>query len=243
MIIPVTALVLLLLPALLGGRLDRLAGLRLQHTGWLAAALVAQFVVLQAFADPGPALRVVLEAVHIGSYAVAAWFLWANRRVPWLWLTGLGAASNGITIALNDGTLPARAGAMRTAGLPIAADSFANSGVLTHPKLWFLGDVFAVPASWPLANVFSVGDVLILTGVTLGSLWICGTAISRPWQAPARFQRPYPTTRTYPEAFTRFPFPGPGLRQGNCGHRTASSAARHCASGPDSGQEPQALAL
>jgi hypothetical protein len=31
-------------------------------------------------------------------------------------------------------------------------------------RLWFLGDVFAIPASWPLANVFSVGDLLIAIG-------------------------------------------------------------------------------
>jgi Family of unknown function (DUF5317) len=208
MIIPIVAVVLILLPAVLGGRLARLAGLRLQRTGWLTAALIAQFVVLQAFGSPGPVLRVALEAVHIGSYAVAAWFLWENRQVPWLWLTGLGAASNGITIALNDGTLPARAGALRTAGLQLAAGDFNNSAIVAHPRLWFLGDVFAIPASWPLANVFSVGDVLILTGVLLTSIWICGTALRRPWPPPARFQRPYPAVRSYPDAITRFPFPG-----------------------------------
>ena len=44
---------------------------------------------------------------------------------------------------------------------------FANAAYVEHARLWFLGDVFAIPASWPLANVFSVGDVLI----ALGAAW------------------------------------------------------------------------
>jgi hypothetical protein len=42
---------------------------------------------------------------------------------------------------------------------------FQNSTALADPRLAFLGDVFSLPASWPLSNVFSVGDVLIALGV------------------------------------------------------------------------------
>ena len=70
MIIPVVAAVLLLLPGLLGGRLSRLATLRLQRTGWLLAALVAQFAVLQFFPSPGPVLRPVLPPRPIGCPAL-----------------------------------------------------------------------------------------------------------------------------------------------------------------------------
>jgi len=40
----------------------------------------------------------------------------ANRRVPGLVILRLGGASNGIIIALNGGTLPARPTALRIAG-------------------------------------------------------------------------------------------------------------------------------
>jgi hypothetical protein len=33
-----------------------------------------------------------------------------------------------------------------------------------EPRLAFLGDIFATPASVPAANVFSVGDVLLVLG-------------------------------------------------------------------------------
>jgi hypothetical protein len=44
---------------------------------------------------------------------------------------------------------------------------FANSQVLAHPKLQFLGDVFASPSSWPVHNVFSVGDIVLFIGVAV----------------------------------------------------------------------------
>jgi hypothetical protein len=209
-IIPVLAAALLLLPALLGGRLSRLSGIRLQGAYWITGALFAQVVILEAVADPGPGLRAVLQTLHVVTYLVAAGVLWANRRVPWLWTVGLGALSNGLTIAINGGTLPARPEALRTAGLGGAIDGFANSGALSHPRLWFLGDVFALPARFPLANVFSVGDLLILLGVALISLRICGTRWQQPWQPPARFQRPYPRTRNYAApAASALPWLGP----------------------------------
>lgn len=57
----------------------------------------------------------------------------------------------------------------------LTEDRFTNSGPLEAPRLWFLGDIFAIPSGFPLANVFSVGDVLILAGVGLAAICICGT--------------------------------------------------------------------
>ncbi len=37
----------------------------------------------------------------------------------------------------------------------------------------WLGDVFWVPAGVPLANVFSVGDVVLVAAVTYGAYRIC----------------------------------------------------------------------
>ena len=42
---------------------------------------------------------------------------------------------------------------------------FENSAISSGSRLWFLGDVFAVPHGWPFANVFSVGDVVIVVGL------------------------------------------------------------------------------
>jgi hypothetical protein len=144
---------------LTGGRWSNLAAFR-PKAAWLLWVALGTQLVQFTFLDLGPAS----DAVHVGTYALAALFLVANWRVPGVWLVALGGACNGVTIALNGGTLPARLAALRAAGLPVDRDRFVNSGVMDHAKLWWLGDVFYVPKGFPLANVFSVGDVLLVVG-------------------------------------------------------------------------------
>jgi hypothetical protein len=51
--------------------------------------------------------------------------------------------------------------------------------------LEFLGDVFFIPASWPLSNVLSVGDVAIALGVVWALHRICRSRLVPSW-APQR---------------------------------------------------------
>lgn len=186
MIIPVAALCAVLLPVVLGGSLRRLAGVRL-HLPWVVgAALLLQIVVIEVFTRPAW----LLGGVHVLTYLAAALFIWINRRVPGLVLIGLGGLSNGVAIALNGGTLPASAEALHRAGVVQTTGEFVNSGHLEAARLAFLGDVFAIPADWPLANVFSIGDVWIVLGVGFASMRICGTRWSAPWTPRAGGHRP-----------------------------------------------------
>ena len=67
---------------------------------------------------------------------------------------------NAVTIALNDGTLPASPHALADgrAGRP-KPSAFENSGVLAHPVLPWLGDIMATPSWLPFRNVISIGDL------------------------------------------------------------------------------------
>ena len=94
-------------------------------------------------------------------------------------LVAAGAVSNGVTIALNDGTLPATASALAAAHIHKNPAVFLNSGSVAHPVLGFLGDVFAWPAPLPFANTFSLGDVLIVAGVAYGAHRIGGSRLGR----------------------------------------------------------------
>ena len=178
MIIPVLGLLAVLSPVLAGGSLRRLADLRFRGTWILVTALVAQVVAIEVV--PG-ANHEVLSAVHLATYVAAGWYVVLNRRIPGLWIVAVGAASNGVAIAANGGTLPASRTALDSAGIHLEPGEFLNSGVLEHPHLGFLGDVFAIPAGFPLANVFSVGDVLIVLGVAWGSHRVCGSRLVKPW--------------------------------------------------------------
>ena len=90
-----------------------------------------------------------------------------NLRLRGMWVVGLGGLLNFIAIAANGGVMPASSSALRDAGRRVTSSSFENSTTVRGARLSFLGDVFAMPASWPLANVFSVGDVLIAVGVAI----------------------------------------------------------------------------
>lgn len=110
----------------------------------------------------------IAPVLHILTYVAAIGFLWVNRAVRGTLVVAAGALSNGVTIALNGGTLPASAAAQEAAGL--ASDGeFANSAVVDGAVLPWLGDVFAWPEPLPLANTFSVGDVLIVVGVAIAA--------------------------------------------------------------------------
>ena len=159
------ALVALVTVPLLGGRLGALADVRLRRPWLVAAALGAQVVVTTLL--PG-LFDGTGSAVHLATYGLLGAFVWANRHLPGLAVVAAGGVANFAAITANGGVMPASPGALRTAGMPYdKAGEFANSAALDDARLGFLGDVLAIPASWPASNVFSVGDVLILAGLVV----------------------------------------------------------------------------
>lgn len=158
------ACLLALLSPLVVGRWP--AGLLLHR--WRLPLLVWATLLLQAVLLEAPLPDGVARVGHSLTYLAALAFLWLNRRVPGALVVGAGAASNGLTIALNGGVLPADPDAVAATGR-VESDEFANSAVVADPVLPWLGDVFAWPAPLPLANTFSVGDVLILLGVVIAA--------------------------------------------------------------------------
>lgn len=185
MIVPVAAVTAMLIGLLVGGRPDRLARVRVYWVVPLLLALAVQTVVIRYPFGPDW----LPPTLHVLTYVAAGAFLVRNLRIPGFVIVALGAASNGIAIAANRGVLPASPSALRTAGIS-ATEGFANSWVVDHPRLAFLGDVFAVPAGWPLANVFSIGDVLIVLGSGYAVYRVCGTRFTPAWDPRAHGHGP-----------------------------------------------------
>lgn len=160
---------------LCGGRFSHLAQVHLRAPWSVVLALAVQIVTISVLVQPPHALA---AGLHLLSYGLAAVFLWANRRLPGLPVVAAGGAANLLAIALNAGTMPASASALRTAGITNDHDHFANSTTVASPHLSWLGDVFAVPhtAGW-LANVFSPGDVVL----TVGAVWLVHAASGASW--------------------------------------------------------------
>jgi hypothetical protein len=159
-----------------GGRLGALAGLRLRAAPTVVGAVALQVLVISVV--PGALPPVVAAALHLLSYGLAVTFLVVNRRVPGLWLIGLGGLCNLIAIGANGGVMPASRAALATAGIHVNAHEFSNSASLAHPRLGFLGDVFAVPHGVPLANVFSIGDVVLLVGAAILLHRVCSRRVA-----------------------------------------------------------------
>ena len=168
---------------LAGGRLGALATLQFRGKGLLVAAILAQVAIVSVFPQGSATLH---NAVHIGTYVIVGVFVVLNRHIPWVWLVALGGALNFVAITANGGVMPASPTALENAGFALDPAGFTNSTAVGYPHLQFLGDVFWVPCSFPISNVFSVGDVLILLGALLAMHCICGSRLAlRRFAVPA----------------------------------------------------------
>jgi hypothetical protein len=175
MLIGSALIVCLLTVPLLGGQLSALADLTFRHVWLLPAGFGIQLLIVYVVPD-WPAG--VLNAVHVATYGFAAAFVFLNFRTPGVLVVALGGLSNFIAITANGGVMPASKSALAYAGLADTPGQFASSTSVPDPNLLFLGDVFAVPASWPVANVYSVGDVLIVAGAFVLLHVACGSRIA-----------------------------------------------------------------
>ena len=155
------------------GRIEGLLELKFRWA-WLAVGgLLVQVVLFTELGD-----RLVGDfapAVYVGSTLAVLLALLRNVRLAGLPIAAVGSVLNLAAILANGGAMPADLGALHLAGFDGPGDH-TNSVVLAAPALRPLTDIFAVPAGVPLANVFSVGDVLIAVGVA----WAIAAAMRRP---------------------------------------------------------------
>ncbi|MBV9663171.1 MAG: DUF5317 domain-containing protein [Actinobacteria bacterium] len=178
----VIAFALVLLSVVLArGDVRKLGALRFRWIGLLLAALAIQVLVISIL-HLSHALDVTF---HIASYVLVSGFLVANWRIAGMPILALGAMLNFLAISANGGVMPANPHALRRAGFDRQYAHFENSQALKHPKLPWIGDEFAIPKSWPVHNVFSVGDVLIIVGAAIGIHQVCETRLTRAGRGPA----------------------------------------------------------
>ena len=181
MIIGLAYVLVLLSVPLARGRLTALADLPLRRPGLALAAIVIQIVVISILPTGDHTIHTTL---HLASYGLLGAFAFANRRIVGVPIIAVGGLSNFIAIAANGGVMPTAPSAAKSLAVTGSSDEFLNSRVLEHPRLQYLGDVFPTPASLPLHNVFSVGDIILLFGVFVLVHSACGSKVM-----PRRFRR------------------------------------------------------
>ena len=150
--------------ALTGGSLMRLGDLRLR---WAPLIAVGMGVQVLLFSTPigdglGPAAPIAYVASNLAVLAA----VWRNRLIPGLPLVFVGGVANLVAICANGGYMPVSPDALAAFGRA-AREGYSNSRQLDGVLLWPLTDVFAMPAWLPMANIFSIGDVLIGVGAAM----------------------------------------------------------------------------
>lgn len=155
-----------------GGRVSRIVSLPLRALWLIPVALLIQLLIFPLFGER-PLVEFGTATLHLLSYALLILWLVLNLRVRPVWAIGGGAFLNGLVVLANAGYMPASAPALRHAGLGTAAEVLLSNGTwgnvvlmgdLTH--LNFLGDWLFLPAWIPGAAAFSIGDLLIMAGLS-----------------------------------------------------------------------------
>jgi hypothetical protein len=161
------------------GRITALADLQLRRPSLAFAAIALQILVISVLPTGDHTIHTTL---HLASYFLLGAFAFVNRRIIGVPIIALGGLLNFIAISANGGIMPADPDAIASLARALPEGEFANSQVLENPRFLFLGDVFATPASWPLHNVFSIGDGILLVGVFVLVHVACGSRL-----VPRRF--------------------------------------------------------
>ena len=154
---------------LVAGRLagGRLAGLAALDLRWAPLVIVGFAIQIALFSEPvSDRVGDLGPWIYVASTALVLVVVLRNVRIAGLAIVALGSLSNLAAILANGGYMPAAAAAKAALGRG-APTTYSNSAIVDAPSLAPLTDVFALPAWLPLANVFSIGDVLIGTGVVV----------------------------------------------------------------------------
>ena len=116
-------------------------------------------------------------ALWLTSYGVLIVAAGVNARISGVPIVAAGMCLNLVAILANRGTMPVRPDAMHAAGDDYGTN--ANSTALADPHFGSLVDRWAAPDWIPLANVFSIGDVVIAVGAVVIVLSAMGVRVPR----------------------------------------------------------------
>ena len=141
------------------------------------AAAAIQLVLLLAGVRGWKQAAAVGPALVLTSFALVLIGVWMNRRLPGVWLAGIGVALNFAVIAANGGAMPVdrdlavKAGSARLVEMLDSPAYAKHARVGPATRLRPLADVLPLPMLVPRPRFFSpgsVGDVF----VTVGACWL-----------------------------------------------------------------------
>jgi hypothetical protein len=179
MMLLVFVLLTLVVALATGGKIRHLARVQIKYSYVILVALAIQVLVFSSWWQRLVPQILWSQLLYGLSLALLIVVVTLNFTVLGFPLIALGLLLNSLVILLNGGRMPASLSALQIAGIADATQAYAaaratNSALITaSTRLWYLGDIFAFPKTWPLPNVFSIGDVYI----ALGAVWFVWASV------------------------------------------------------------------
>ncbi|MDQ4035194.1 MAG: MFS transporter [Chloroflexota bacterium] len=182
-----TIVLALIVGALAGGALPRLAELKLRWAWLLAGALALRLLVVIS-RETGIGAQIPAGGAYMLAYGLIFAWLWGNWRVPGLQIASVGIGANMLAVLVNGGQMPIWSAAFFAAG-------FSEAEIFNDPFHFLLrtdtvagfvasgglfGDVIPLPIPY-IRDVVSIGDVLL----ALGIFWAIVYSMTRA-EAPSR---------------------------------------------------------
>ena len=166
-----TILLALIVGALAGGGIPRLADLRLKWTVLLVVALGLR-IAAGLSRETGIGAEIPVGWAYLAAYGLIFAWLWQNWRVPGLQIASVGIGANMAAVLVNGGQMPIWSAAFNAAGFSeaqIATDPFhfilrAESVGQFVAQGGLFGDVIPLPIPI-IRDVVSLGDVLLALGI------------------------------------------------------------------------------
>jgi MFS family permease len=228
-----TILLALIVGAIAGGGIPRLADLKLRWTLLLLLALGLR--VLAGLAPELGLENLPIGWAYVATYALIFVWLWGNWRVPGLQIASVGIGANMAAVLVNSGQMPIWSAALFSAGFTeadIVDDPFhfilvAESVSDFVARGGLFGDVIPLPIPI-IRDVISIGDVLLAIGIfwavvysmtraeapTRSTVALGGSSILRPAAATAgTVGAPYADTSRVPAEMTEEQADAAGLRR------------------------------
>lgn len=173
MLLTIPAILACVLALLCGGSLRNLAGLRIRNGSLIMLAFLIQLVIYLPALRHSSLVVTLAIPIYLGALLLAVvgmlrnWHLGLPVR-----LATLGLLLNFTAIALNGGHMPTNAQAMQQVQGTGKIHELQNAHLYANTRLAngstrveFLTDIIPVQLPSGVGNVYSIGDVLISTGV------------------------------------------------------------------------------
>lgn len=185
MFMPSVVALSIIIGLLRGGSLRHFGQLQLRWIPLVGASFGLQLLIFTPLRAT-PLIAVATTQLYVLSMLMLIMWVAVNWHIPGMVFMAAGLLLNTIAIVANGGYMPvlpasaAYAGKIEnyaTEGLAVANNSLATDAQV---RVWLLTDILALPRWFPLANVFSIGDVLILVGACI----LCYITVRRAPRAP-----------------------------------------------------------